>query len=103
MARGQIIVETGRLDAVAAQVEGYADDYRAAYEALYVDVASLDSETLGKANETFITQINGFKDDFQRMEALMREYANYLKKSAAALRDKDAQLAAEAAKLSTGA
>ena len=103
MPRGQIIVETSRLEAVAAQVEGYADDYKSTYEALYQKVESLDTDTIGKDNDTFTTQINGFRDDFQRMEKLMREYAEYLRKSAKALKDTEERLAGEAAKLSTGA
>ena len=102
MARGQIIVDTSRLITVAGQVDTYADTYKRTYEALYKKVDDLKSQSIGKDNDKFTTQIYGFQDDFQRMEKLMRDYAEYLRKSAAALKETEDKLTTEAGRLSTG-
>ena len=102
MARGQIIVETSQLDSVARQVEELANTYQSNYNELFRIVQDLQNAWGGTDNMAFTDQIEGFRDDFQRMEALMRDYAAYLRKSATTYRDTQNSIAQSAKNLSQG-
>lgn len=102
MARGQIFVETTRLDSVATQVEGHADSYNSNYVSLFQTVQELQNAWTGADNNAFTTQIEGFRDDFQRMEQLMRDYAAFLRKTAAAYRETQSNVTSTAKTLSQG-
>ena len=102
MARGKIIVGTGRLDSTADRVDRLADSYEAEYGALYGTVRDLQNAWSGEDNVAFTTQIEGFRDDFQRMTRLVRDYAAYLRKSASAYRDTQDSVAGSAKTLSRG-
>jgi hypothetical protein len=47
----------------------------------------------------FTDQIAGFKDDFEKMQTLMLNYADFLRKSAKAYRDTQDTVVSEARKL----
>lgn len=102
MAQGKIIVETSRLDDTAAKVEQMASDYEAEYNALFRTVADLQNVWSGEDNTAFTNQIEGFRDDFQRMTQLMRDYAAYLRKAAASYRETRSNIASQARSLSQG-
>lgn len=50
----------------------------------------------------FTNQIEGFRNDFQKMERLMRDYAAYLRKVAESYRTTQDNVAAKAKTLSQG-
>ena len=102
MARGQIIVETSQLDTTANQVDQLANDYESEYNALFSTVQDLQNAWAGEDNVAFTTQIEGFRDDFQRMTQLMRDYAAYLRKAAAAYRETRGNVVSQAKTLSQG-
>ena len=102
MARGKIIVETNRLDETAAQVDRMADSYEGEYNSLFRTVADLQESWSGEDNTAFTNQIEGFRDDYQRMTQLMRDYAAYLRKAAAAYRETRSNIASQARSLSQG-
>ena len=102
MARGKIIVETSRLDSTAGQVEHLADQYKSEYESLFGIVKELQNAWRGEDNVAFTNQIEGFRDDFQRMERLMRDYAAYLRKVAESYRTTQDNIVAQAKTLSQG-
>jgi WXG100 family type VII secretion target len=102
MARGQIVVESTRLDSTAAQVDGLADTYNTNYLNLFNAVQELQNAWSGKDNVSFTNQIEGFRDDFQRMEKLMRDYADYLRKVAASYRQVQENVESSAKTLSQG-
>lgn len=102
MARGQIIVDSTRLDSTAAQVDRLADDYEREYGAMFNTVQEMQNAWSGEDNVAFTTQIEGFRDDFQRMTKLMRDYAAYLRKAAAAYRETQDNVASTAKTLSQG-
>lgn len=102
MAQGKIIVETSRLDSTANQVSSLADQYEQEYGALYGTVTELRNAWDGKDNVAYTDQIEGFRDDFQRMTKLMRQYAEYLHKTAEAYRATQEEIAAQAKQLSQG-
>ena len=99
MAQGKIVVETSRLDSTAAQVERLADQYQSS---LFGTVRDLQNAWSGEDNVAFTNQIEGFRNDFQKMERLMRDYAAYLRKVAESYRTTQDNVAAKAKTLSQG-
>ena len=102
MARGQIVVETSQLDSAAGRVEDLANTYNTTSTPLFSTVQARQSSWSGTANPAFTNQIEGFRDDFQRMEQLMRDYAAYLRKTATTYRDTQNSIAQSAKSLSQG-
>ncbi len=77
-----IIVSPQVLRTAASKIESLANEYMTNYNQLYVEMDSMNSTWADKANVAFITQIDGFKDDFKKMYQQMMAYAEYLRKSA---------------------
>lgn len=102
MARGLINVDTVRLDSVADQVDRLADTYESEYGSMFGIVNDMQNVWAGEDNTAFTNQIEGFRDDFQRMAKLMRDYAAYLRKAAAAYRETQDTVASDAKNLSQG-
>ena len=102
MAQGKIIVETSRLDSTADQVDRLAEESESEYGSLFNTVRDLQNAWSGEDNVAFTNQIEGFRDDFQRMTRLMRDYAEYLRKAAASYRETQDSVAAKAKTLSQG-
>ncbi len=102
MAQGKIIVDSTRLDSTASQVDHLADDYEGEYKALFTTVQEMQSAWAGEDNTAFTNQIEGFRDDFERMTKLMRDYAAYLRKAAQAYLDTQDNVARQAQTLSQG-
>lgn len=84
MAQGKIIVSTEEIKSVAKSIETLADNYHTEFTDLYKIVDSLASTGVwnGVDNVAYVEKINGFKDDFARMESLMRQYAAFLTNAA---------------------
>ena len=82
-----ILVTPEVLESTAASIEGLANEYKAQYTELYSQTDALASTWNGKDNEAFKNQIDGFKDDLERMYNLMNRYAEYLRATAKAYRE----------------
>ncbi len=87
------------LESTAGRIDGLAADYKTQYDALYSETDAMRSTWQGKDNVAFVDQIAGFKDDFEKMHALMLNYADFLRKSAKAYRDTQDTVTSEARKL----
>ncbi len=98
MARN-IEVTPEQLESAAGRIESLAAEYKTQYDLLYSETGAMASTWNGKDNVAFIDQINGFKDDFDKMHTLMLQYADFLRKSAKAYRDTQDTVVAEARKL----
>ncbi len=94
-----IKVDPAKLNAAAAEINNQAGDYQRAYEQLYSEVENLANHWQGKDNLAFTTQIEGFKDDFQKMQKLMIDYADYLKITAKNYQDTQDDRVAQAQRL----
>ncbi len=81
-----IKVTAGELDVAAGEIHGLSAEYRANYENLFTTIDTNLASWTSEDKTAFITQINGFKDDFERMHELMETYARFLEKSAEAYR-----------------
>jgi WXG100 family type VII secretion target len=89
------------------QTASKLDTQKASYRNVYLKVQSegntLKSQMSGSANQSYLAQLQGFDDDFKRLEKLLTDYCTYLRSTAKKYRDADNQLANEAKqKLSTG-
>ncbi len=81
-----IKVTAADLDQASGEIQGLATEYKAEYNALYTAIDQSLTSWTSEDKTTFITQINGFKDDFERMKDLMEEYARFLTRSAESYR-----------------
>lgn len=88
-----------QMEKTAATIEALAADYKAQYDALYHATDDMKSTWGGKDNVKYIDQINGFKDDFEKMQNLMKNYADFLRKSAVAYRKTQDDIMAQAGNL----
>ncbi len=94
-----IEVTPEQLRTTATAIEGLANDYKAQYDNLYKETNAMASTWSGKDNVAYINQINGFKDDLQKMYDLMNKYAEFLRTSAKAYEDTQSAVVANAGKL----
>lgn len=74
------------LESTAGTIDGMASDYKNLYDKFYSKTNELSGPWGGKDQAAFISQIAGFKDDFERMHSLMGQYADFLRKSAKSYR-----------------
>ena len=72
-------VDLTALTSTATGIETRANDYKQLYTRLYTEVQAMGGNWQGKDNQAFVTQINGFKDDFERMYKLLLDFAALIK------------------------
>lgn len=87
------------LESAGNRIESLAGDYKTQYEQFYSETNAMASTWNGKDNLAFIDQIAGFKDDFEKMYALMNRYVAFLRESAKHYRDTQDAVVAQAKKL----
>ncbi len=94
-----IQVTPEQLESAAGRIEGLAAEYKTQYESLYSETNAMAATWNGKDNTAFVEQIAGFKEDFEKMQTLMLNYADFLRKSAKAYRETQETVVTEARKL----
>ena len=87
------------LDSAAGKIDSLAADYQKQYNNLYSETSAMASTWSGKDNVAYIQQIEGYKDDFEKMHKLMQDYADFLRKSAKSYRTTQDTVVSEAKKL----
>lgn len=75
------------LESAATSIESLANEYKAQYTELYSTTGSLAQTWSGADNVAFTNQIDGFKDDLEKMYTLMNRYAEYLRATAKSYRE----------------
>jgi WXG100 family type VII secretion target len=98
MARS-IVVDPAKLDSAAQKMDSQAADYERQYQQLFNEVDGMGAAWQGVDNQTFVTQIKGFMDDFQKMVSLMKQYSEFLKTSAKTYRDTQTEIVNQAKRL----
>ena len=78
----RIMVDPAKLIMAATEIRNQASDYQRAYEQLYTEVENMQQNWQGKDNLAFTSQIEGFRDDYQKMKLLMDQYAEFLEMTA---------------------
>lgn len=83
-----IVVTPEELKNAASNVDNLAIEYDKEYEALFQEVETLTTtDYTGDDATAFRNQVEGFRDDFNKMKQLMNEYADYLRQAAATYED----------------
>ena len=78
-----ITVTTQSLTNKAQDVDAKAAEYMKHYESLLDDVNTLTTtDWQGEDATAFRNQVEGFREDFQRMKGLMGDYASFLREAA---------------------
>ncbi len=100
MGQGQIIVETAELESAALKIENLTSQYHNDYTELYSLVDSLNDlgAWQGADNVAFVNQIKEFKNDFERMEQLMKDYSGFLRKTASGYKTTQGYITSQANK-----
>jgi WXG100 family type VII secretion target len=86
MARS-ITVDPAKLDSAAQKVDQQSADYERVYKALFSEIEGMQAAWQGADNLAYVTQIKGFQDDFNKMNALMKQYSEFLRTSARTYRE----------------
>lgn len=94
-----IMVTFDDLERAAKQIENLAGDYQTQYNALFSETEAMAATWQGKDNIAYISQIEGFKDDFKKMYDLMISYSDFLKQSANQYRKSQEHVTEQAKKL----
>jgi len=84
------------LESQAAKVEGQCVQYNSMWNRIYQEKDTLQQYWKGEANQAYCNQLNGFRDDFQRLKDILTAFTAYIKDSAKKYRDTDQRLAADA-------
>ena len=76
----KIMVDPTKLELVASKIEEQAADYSKLYQQLF-------TEAMGKAwqgadNIAYTTQIEGFREDLNKIKQVLDEYSSFLRQSA---------------------
>lgn len=88
-----IKVTTEDLRNAASNVDNLAMEYNKEYIALLQDVETLTStDYTGDDATAFRNQVEGFREDFNKMKQLMNEYADYLRQAASTYEDTQANV-----------
>jgi len=74
-------VDLTQLVTTATGIEARANDYKQLYGRLYTEVQAMGGHWQGKDNQAFVSQINGFKDDFEQMYKLLLDFAALIKEA----------------------
>lgn len=94
-----ITVDPAKLESAAGKMDTHAAEYQRIYKQLFSEVEGMAVAWQGVDNVAFTTQIKGYEDDFQKMVTLMKEYSEFLKKSAAAYRKTQEEVVSQAKRL----
>ena len=94
-----ILVEPAVLENSAQVMEGYQQQYLETIARLYQGIDTLSSGWQGKDNNAFVNQIQGYRDDFQKISSLLTQYIEFLRNAAVAYRQTQEELAAQAMRL----
>ncbi|MCD7905477.1 MAG: WXG100 family type VII secretion target [Clostridiales bacterium] len=97
-----IRVTPEELENVANQLEGWTDSYNSCYNQILSTASDLSSSWAGEAQQAYLTQINGFEDDFKNLYVLFNQYASFLRTSAKKYSETEATIRDSAKALSTG-
>ena len=78
----KIIVDPTRLEAVGSKIEQQTADYSKMYQQLFTEVQAMEKAWQGADNIAYTTQIQGFREDLDKMKKLLDQYSVFLKESA---------------------
>ncbi|ETT13422.1 type VII secretion system target protein [Fusobacterium sp. CM21] len=96
-------VTTEKLVSSANVIEEKTGKYRAEWQKLYTELQNLRSaQWKGVASDTFNDKLEGYRNDFQAMEDVLKQYAGFLKSAADSYTKTENSLKDAAGNLNTG-
>ena len=96
-------VETERLESSATVIEEKTANYNSEYNHIYEMVQDLRSEKWqGIASDTFNDRLEGYRNDFQEMENILKDYVQFLRTAAENYKSTEDAVTSEASRLYTG-
>lgn len=93
------MVDPAKLEVASQKIEANAQEYQQKYKQLYSEVDAMGAAWKGTDNIAYVSQIQGFMDDFQKMVVLMEQYSDFLRQSARVYRDTQSEVINSAKKL----
>ncbi|MCT4686966.1 WXG100 family type VII secretion target [Vallitalea sp.] len=94
-----IDVTPGELEKQSGLVTQKVDAYKTLYEKLMTEVNNLDSKWKGEGNAAYAKQITNFRPQFEKLEKVLRNYAEFLMKAANVYRKTEENIVSNAGKL----
>lgn len=74
----KIVVDTQHLLPASNSITEKANTYRQIKDNLFHEINYMGSNWQGSDNLAFVNQVNGFKDDFDQLHAILLQYAEML-------------------------
>ncbi|WP_234121605.1 WXG100 family type VII secretion target [Clostridium hydrogenum] len=74
-----IMVDPAKLQSTSSSMDSQIAEYERQYNQLYSEVESMGAAWQGADNQAYVSQIDGFKDDFKAMVQVMKDYSDFLK------------------------
>lgn len=71
-----ININLDTLSSAKSVIDPLIDDYKTSYEAIYSAVTTMKESYQGSDSDAFVTQIEQFKNDFEKLETLLRAYSD---------------------------
>ena len=97
------LVTTERLETSATKIEEETGKYDKEWAKLYTEVQNLKSnQWKGIASDTFNEKLEGYRNDFEEMSKVLKNYAEFLKKAAKNYSDTENKLKEAAGNLNVG-
>lgn len=102
MAGNKWSVETEKLTASAQIIEDKTARYNAQYQKIYSEIADLRITWQGQSSDTFNQQLEGYRNDFQELENILKKYAEFLRATAANIEKAEDSINSAASSLNVG-
>lgn len=95
----KIYVEPERLESTSNSVLQANDEYISLYQSLYNEIDKVSETWMGKENTQFNNKVKSYQDDLRKISIIMRQYAEYLSKTAKSYRETQDELYNQATRL----
>ncbi|OPY59244.1 MAG: hypothetical protein A4E55_00297 [Pelotomaculum sp. PtaU1.Bin035] len=95
-------VEPQRLNNSAKVINDKVSEYNREVAGIYSAIDNLAVEWKGQTSDTFKQQIEGYRNDFDKIAEILTGYSNMLVKAATKYDTTDSKLAGDAKRLSIG-
>lgn len=87
---------------MAGTVESWAGEYRTIVSDINNAANDLQQTWGGEANAEYVNRLNGFQDDFNRLDTLLRQFSDYLKSTGQKYLNTEETIKSSASSLSIG-
>lgn len=95
----KIIVNPTKLESVANKIQQGAADYSKLYNQLFTEVEAMKKAWQGVDNIAYTNQIEGFRDDLNKIKQTLEQYSVFLKQSARLYKNTQEEIVSKAKSL----